>query len=211
MAVDPSDRLLVFAINTWQPWTSAAVNEFDILVNPDSSGQPAYVVGALDHGVATSGTPDGTEGCFVLRMSDLTLTEASFTRAPANSTTVRCGVLASAIGVNGGAFTYGAAAASLLSPTSYELPGLASFNPFQPAVSQGDHLALGPGRSGSLPLWVDRSAFAGQPTLGWMIVSPDNAAGPDQAATIPIVPLRDRRRRAPAQYSQGSRRRVRSR
>ena len=79
LAVGANDRLLVFAINTWQPWTAAAVNEFDILINPDSSGQPAYVVGALDHGVATSGTPDGTEGCFILRMSDLTLTEASFT------------------------------------------------------------------------------------------------------------------------------------
>ncbi len=186
-ALDPSDRLIVFAVNTWQPWTSPAVDEFDILINPDSFGQPAYVVGALDRGLATTGTPDGTERCFILRMSDLTLTEATLTRAPANSSTVRCGVLASAIGVNGGAFTYGAAGASLLSPISVELPGLVSFNPFQPAVSQGNHLALAPGSSAELPLWVDRTAFSGQPALGWMIVSPDNAAGPDQAATIPVV------------------------
>jgi hypothetical protein len=100
---------------------------------------------------------------------------------------VRCGVLASAIGVSG-TFSYGAAAASLLSPTTYQLPTLASFNPFQPAISQGDHLALAPGQSVNLSLWIDRAAFPTTPALGWMIVSPDNAAGPDQAATIPAVP-----------------------
>jgi subtilisin family serine protease len=188
-AVDPSDRLLVFAVNTWQAWTSPAVNEFDILINPDSTGLPTYVVGALDHGIATSGTPDGKEGCFILRLSDGTLTEATFTKAPPNSSTLRCGVLASAIGVVGGAFTYGAAAAALLSPVTDQLSGLATFNPFQPAVSQGDHLALGPGATGSLSLSVDRFTFSGSPTLGWMIVSPDNATGPAQAATIPAVVL----------------------
>ena len=186
-ALPPSDRLIVFAINTWQPWTTAAVNEFDIVISSDGSGQLTYVIGALDHGFVTSGTPDGKEGCFVLRLSDGEITDAALTRGPANSSTVRCGVLASAIGVSG-AFSYGAAAASLLSPIAYQLPTVASFNPFQPAISQGDHLALAPGKSGNLSLWIDRSAFAATPALGWMIVSPDNAAGPDQAATIPAVP-----------------------
>lgn len=188
VAVPPSDRLLVFAINTWGAWSSPATDEFDILVNPDSSGQPAYVIGALDHGIVTSGTPDGVEGCFILRVSDDTVTDATFTRAPANSSTVRCGVLASAIGVIGGSFTYAASSASLVSPTTVQLAGLATFNPYQPAISQGDHLTLAPGKSASLPLWIDRSAFAVAPSLGWMIVSPDNAAGPDQVATIPAVP-----------------------
>jgi hypothetical protein len=185
-AVSPSDRLLVFAINSWQPWTAAAVDEFDILINPDGSGQPTYVIGALDHGIVRNGTPDGQEGCFVLRVSDDTITDATFTRGPANSSTVRCGVLASSIGVTG-SFTYAAVAASLLAPITNPLPGLATFNPFQPAISQGDHLSLAPGQSQNLPLWIDRATFGAAPALGWMIVSPDNAAGPDQAATIPAV------------------------
>ena len=187
VAVPSSDRLVVFAINTWQPWSTAAANEFDIVINPDESGQPAYVVGALDHGIATSGTADGKEACFVLRMSDDTLVDAAYTSGPANSSTIRCGVLASSIGV-GGSFTYGAASASLLSPTSYQLSSLASFDPFQPAISQGDHIALAPGASANLSVWIDPTAFTQSPSLGWMIVSPDNAAGPDQAATIPAVP-----------------------
>jgi minor extracellular serine protease Vpr len=186
-AVPPSDRLLVFAINTWQSWATPAINEFDILINPDSTGQPAYIIGALDHGIVTSGTPDGKEGCFILRVADDTITEATVTMGPANSSTVRCGVLASAIGVGGGAFTYAAASASLVSPTAVQLAGLASFNPSQPAISQGDHLALAPGQGGSVTLWVDRAAFSASPPLGWMIVSPDNAGGPDQVATIPAV------------------------
>ncbi|HEX7949125.1 MAG TPA: S8 family serine peptidase [Candidatus Limnocylindrales bacterium] len=184
--VPPSDRLLVFAINTWQGWTSPAVNEFDILINPDGTGQPTYVIGVLDHGIVTTGTPDGEEGCFVLRVSDDTVTDAAIVKGPANGSTVRCGVLASAIGVSG-AFTYAAASASLVSPTQVQLPGLASFNAFQPAISQGDHLTLAPGQSSNLSLWIDRPAFAASPALGWMIVSPDNAPGPAQAATIPAV------------------------
>ena len=186
LAVPPGDRLLVFAINTWQPWTAAAVAEFDILINPDNSGQPTYVIGALDHGIVKNGTPDGREGCFVLRVSDDTVTDATLTRGPANSSTVRCGVLASSIGV-AGSFTYAALGASLVAPITDPLPGLATFNPFQPAISQGDHLTLAPGTSQNLPLWIDRTGFASSPALGWMIVSPDNAAGPDQAATIPAV------------------------
>ena len=187
-AVPANDRLVVFAINTWRAWSTPAADEFDILINPDGTGQPTYVVGALDHGIVTSGTPDGVEGCFILSFADGTVVDATFTKASANSSTVRCGVLASAIGVGGGPFTYAASSASLVSPTSLQLPGLASFDPFQPAISQGDHRVLGPHASSSVSLWIDSSAFAdASAPLGWMIVSPDNAAGPDQVATIPAV------------------------
>jgi len=182
------DRLLVFAINTWRPWSSPGVNEFDILINPDGSGKPTYVVAALDHGIVVNGSPDGREGCFVVRVADLAVTDAVFARSPLNSTTLRCGVLASEIAVTGGAFTYAVEAASLLSPDTLAVPGTASFNPFQPSVSQGDHLALGPGQSANVPLWVDRAALATAPALGWMLVSSDNPVGPAQAATIPVPP-----------------------
>jgi hypothetical protein len=75
----------------------------------------------------------------------------------------------------------------MLAPITNPLPGLATFNPFQPAISQGDHLSLARGQSGDLSLWIDRAAFGAAPALGWMIVSPDNAAGPGQAATIPAI------------------------
>jgi hypothetical protein len=65
--------------------------------------------------------------------------------------------------------------------------GIGYLDPFAPSISQGDRLSLAPGQSTSLPLWVDPVAFAGQSALGWMIVSPDDASGPAQAETIPVV------------------------
>jgi len=67
------------------------------------------------------------------------------------------------------------------------LPGEGTFDPFEPAISQGDRLSLAPGKSGSIDLWVDPERFANAPALGWLIVSPDDASGPGQAEGIPAI------------------------
>jgi minor extracellular serine protease Vpr len=188
LPLPPADPLIRFAVNTWQPWSSPATDEFDILINPDASGNPTYVVAALDEGLVMDGSPNGREGCFVVRASDLAITEAAFVSGPVNSTILRCGVRASDIGLTGGAFSYGVQAASLLSASTVKLPGTATFNPFDPSLSQGESVVLLPGQSGDVALWLDRSRLAASPALGWMLVSADNAVGPGQAATIPLVP-----------------------
>jgi minor extracellular serine protease Vpr len=184
-----SDRMLVFAINTYEPWSSAATGEFDILINKDTSGTDWYVLSALDHGLATAGQPDGRMGCFLFRGSDQQLVAAAFADAPDNSSTLRCGVLASAIGLFSGAqpIAYTIQAVSLVSAAADAVAGIGYFSPFAPSISQGDRISLAPGQSAGLPLWVDPVAFANQPALGWMIVSPDDASGPAQAETIPLV------------------------
>jgi hypothetical protein len=184
-----SDRLLVFAINTYVPWNSAATDEFDIGIDTDNSGSAEYVLAALDHGLVTAGAPDGRPACFLFRASDQQLVAAAFAEAPDNSSTLRCGVLASALVLAPGAqpIGYSVQAVSLVSAAADTVAGTASFDPFAPAVSQGNRLDLAPGQSGSLPLWVDPAALAGDPALGWMIVSPDDASGPAQAETIPVV------------------------
>jgi minor extracellular serine protease Vpr len=184
-----SDRMLVFAINTWQPWSSAATGEFDILINKDTSGMNWYVLAALDHGLATAGQPDGRMGCFLFRGSDQQLVSAVFADAPANSSTLRCGVLASALGLSSGAqpITYTIQSVSQISATADAVAGIGYFDPFAPSISQGDQISLAPGARADLPLWVDPVALASQPSLGWMIVSPDDPSGPAQAETIPLV------------------------
>lgn len=184
-----TDRLLVFAINTYKPWASAAANEFDIAIDTDRSGLPEYVLFATDHGLVATGSPDGRTACFLYRAADDRIVDAAFAKAPANGTTLRCGVPASALGLVPGAppFDYAVAAASLLPPVVDRVPGVAAFDPFNPSISQGDHLALEPGQSGSLGVWIVRSAFASVPALGWMVVSPDDPSGPAQAETIPAV------------------------
>ena len=184
-----SDRLLVFAINTYAPWNSAATDEFDIAIDTDNSGSAEYVLAALDHGLVTAGAPDGRAACFLFQASDQQLVAAAFAEAPDNSSTLRCGVLASALGLSGGAVSigYSVEAVSLVSAAADTVAGIALFNPFAPAISQGDRVELAPGHHGTLPLWVDPVALTSDPALGWMIVSPDDASGPAQAETIPLV------------------------
>ena len=184
-----SDRMLVFAINTYEPWSSAATGEFDILINKDASGTDWYVLSAVDHGLATTGQPDGRMGCFLFRGSDEQLVAAAFADAPDNSSTLRCGVLASALALSAGAqpIAYTVQSVSLVSAEADAIAGIGYLDPFAPAISQGDRVSLGPGRSATVPLWVDPVAFANQPALGWMIVSPDDPSGPAQAETIPLV------------------------
>ena len=184
-----TDRLLVFAINTYAPWSSAAVNEFDIALDTDGSGSAEYVLTAVDHGLATAGQPDGRTACFVFRASDQHLLAAAFAEAPANSSTLRCGVLASTLGLSPASppLAYAMQAVSLVSAAADIVPGVGTFDAFAPAISQGERLALGPGTSATLPLSLDPTLFASEPALGWMIVSPDNASGPDQAETIPAA------------------------
>ena len=184
-----TDRLLVFAINTYQPWTSPAANEFDIAIDTDRSGFAEYLLAAVDHGLVTAGEPDGKMACFVFRASDRQVLKAEFAKAPANGTTVRCGVLASTLGLTPGAppFDYAVGAASLVTAAVDRVPGVAQFDAFQPSISQGDHVSLGPGQDASLALWIDPPGFARAPALGWMIVTPDDASGPAQVETFPAV------------------------
>ena len=186
----PTDvRMLVFAVNTYRPWSSAALNEFDIFIDSDGTGDNTYILSILDHGVATSGAPDGIPACIVVRFSDFAIVGAAYAKAPANSSTLTCAVLTSTMAPMGPGqpFSYVAFTTFGDLPVSGGLPGEGTFDPFEPAISQGDRLSLAPGKSGSIDLWVDPERFANAPALGWLIVSPDDASGPGQAEGIPAI------------------------
>jgi subtilisin family serine protease len=183
----PSDeRLLVFAINTYRPWGSPAVNEFDIEI---LAGDSYFLIGVLDHGLVRDGSPDGRLGCFVMRFEDQVILDAVFAKAAPNGTTLRCAVLASTLGIReaGRALEYAVGAASLVQPLTDPARSSALFDPFASSISQGDRIALRPGGRAKLALWVDPVAFKSTPALGWMIVSPDDPSGPAQADTLPVV------------------------
>ena len=186
----PTDvRMLVFAVNTYRPWSSAALNEFDIFIDSDGTSQNTYILSVVDHGVATSGAPDGIPACVVVRFSDLAVVGAAYAKAPANSSTLTCAVLTSTLAPMGPGqpFSYVAFTSFGDLPVSGGLPGQGMFDPFEPAISQGDSISLAPGASGSIDLWVDPDRFVHAPALGWLIVSPDDPSGPGQAEGIPAV------------------------
>ena len=125
----------------------------------------------------------------LVRFSDFAVVGAAYAKAPANSSTLTCAVLTSDLAPMspGQPFSYVAFTSFGDLPVSGGLPGEGTFDPFEPAISQGDRISLAPGQHGSIDLWVDPERFANAPALGWPIVSPDDASGPGQADGIPAV------------------------
>ena len=62
---DPTQQLLVFAVNVWDRWSNAASNEFDIAIDVDNDGTVDYFVVGVDIGAVTTGDFNGQMGTFV--------------------------------------------------------------------------------------------------------------------------------------------------
>src|SRR5438477_1073823 len=62
---DPNRRLMVFAVNTWNRWSNAATNEFDIYVDVDNDGIYDYIIVGVDQGAVTTGSFSGVISTFV--------------------------------------------------------------------------------------------------------------------------------------------------
>jgi len=86
-------------------------------------------------------------------------------------------------------FSYAITGFDLATGAIDSVPGVGHYNAFTPSVSQGDYIALGSGKSATLPLSVNTALQAATPSLGWMIVSLDNRNGAAQAALVPIGKL----------------------
>ena len=54
-----SNQLLVFAVNTWNAWSSPSFNEIDIYLDVDNDGTDDYVVVGADQGLIQTGTSNG--------------------------------------------------------------------------------------------------------------------------------------------------------
>ena len=88
-----------------------------------------------------------------------------------------------------GAFDYSVDAISLEGFGTDSTSGTASFDPFHPAVSQGDFIGLAHGDHVALPVSVDLTSFAAAPALGWMVVTMDDANGASQADLVSVASM----------------------
>ena len=182
---------IVFAVNTWGRWGSGSDNEFDVSIDVDKDGAADYVVAGLDAGLVLNGAPSGDQASFVFDAAGH-LIDAWPATAPANGSTMLLPLLASDLGLKPGAsaFDYTVEGSTILSDTlSDSVPGVGHFDPFAPAVSQADRIALASDASVQLPVSVDAAAFAANPALGWMLVALDDANGRAQADLVPILRL----------------------
>jgi subtilisin family serine protease len=189
-AADPADRALIFAVNTYGAWSSAASNEFDIAIYGANKHKPtAFVIGVDFGAVTNAGTFDGRLAAFTFD-ADQNLVDVWVADAPANGSTVLLPTLASEIGQSSGPntrFSYSVAGFSVEDSSLVDVvAGQGEFDAFHPAVSTGDFVPIASGGSGSIPVWVNKGLQGTTHTKGWMIVTQDDANGAAQADLVPI-------------------------
>jgi minor extracellular serine protease Vpr len=191
-----ADRGLVFLINTWGQAANQSVNEFDIPISVNGSGQTDFVVVGFDIGQATAGAFSGQLGSFTINAHTGAIVDAFFADAPMNGSTIELPALASDLGLSARAngvgavkkqgITYSVAAFNNFPGGAADFTGSASFNPFSPAVSSGSMAPLAPGASTTFTVAVDTDQEHAQPVLGWLVASVDNPNGAPQADEVPL-------------------------
>jgi minor extracellular serine protease Vpr len=189
--VDGTDRDLIFAINSYGTSSTGAIHEFDIAIDTNNNHKPDYFVVGVDYGAVTADAFDGRVASFTFDAAG-NLIDAFVGDAPMNGSTILLPALASELGLKKGNsdFNYSVVGFSIEHSSIVDVvPGTGRFDAWKPAVSQGDFIALAPGAVATLNLSVDRGKFASAPTLGWLIVSLDDANGAAQAQEIPVGTL----------------------
>ena len=191
-----TDRVVNFAINTWGRSANAAVNEYDIEIDSNGDGTTDFLVVGVDLGAVLLGDFNGQMASFTFD-ADGNLIDAFYADAPMNGSVVELPALASEIGLTAAnpEMSYSITGFSVLTGTEDDVAGVAHYDVFNPATSNGDFIALDPHASAVLGLTVDPAEVTGtrhhhdrQP-LGWMVVSLDDANGAPQAQLIDIGPL----------------------
>jgi hypothetical protein len=189
-----TQQLLVFAVNTWNRWSNAATNEFDIYVDVDGDGTDDYIVVGVDQGAVQTGTFNGRMATFVFSTRSAGAVVDFFATAPTDSSTaelvVRSGRLCRSgepcLSAANPRLTYHAFGFDLTSSFVDVVPGTAEFNAWSSAISQGDFVTVPKGASGTVPVTISPTEWALTPALGEMIVTLDNKAGKGEAALLPL-------------------------
>jgi hypothetical protein len=182
--------ILIFAVNTWNRWSSPSDNEFDILLDTNGDGVPDFAVVGFDLGAILTGRFDGRYGSFVIDLTTIvpTIVAARFAVAPTDSSTLLLPVRTDEVGLSvaNPRFTYVAAGFSGIDGSADIAPGTGFFNAFAPAITSGVAFSVPVGASGTVPVSIDRTEFASTPALGLMIVVLDNSAGRGEALLLHV-------------------------
>ena len=188
-------QLLVFAVNTYNRWSNASQNEFDIYVDVDGDGVDDYIVVGADEGAVLAGDNNGILGSFVFSTRSAGASIFFDATAPTDGSTAELPVLASQLCRTGEPclsaasprITYHAVGFDLINGGSKVVSGSAKFNVFSPAISTGGFVSVAPGQKDtSTKIQVNSAEFAVTPPLGVMAVTLDNAAGAGEAQVIQL-------------------------
>ena len=196
-----TDAFMVFAVNTYDRWSNASVERVRHL-RGCQWGRQGRLRDRRNRQRRSSrrarSTASSIRSCSTCAPAELTSLGAANTSAPTDSSTAFLGVLASQL--------CGAAADPCVSPanprfayhvvsfdvfgrgTTKDVAGVARFNAFASAISQGGFVPVAPGGAASVPIQVNSAEWAKTPALGVMVVTTDNAAGEAEAQLLDVKP-----------------------
>jgi len=186
--VSATDQLLVFAVSTHQRWSNAANSEFDVVIDTNADGKADYVVFATDGGLVSTGDVNGRSQVFVTNLATGKSVSRFLAQAPTDSSTLLMPVYASDLGLTAaaGAFEYSAAGYSIITSAADEVEGSAFYNPWAPALENGQYAEVAPNGTASATVAINAAQVAAQHPLGVMVVATDNAAGAGEALLLPL-------------------------
>jgi minor extracellular serine protease Vpr len=183
-----TNQLVVFAINTHKPWSTPSLIEFDVLIDSNRDGIDDFVVIGIDLGLLQGTARTGQIASGVLNLATGAISVQFLATAPTNGSTILLPVTAAQIGISAAnpRFDYYVNSFDLNSADTDSTTGIASFNAFSSAVSQGDFFEIAPGGLEYVPVALNPAEQAITPALGHMIVTLDNKGGTKEATLIPV-------------------------
>ncbi|HET9596702.1 MAG TPA: S8 family serine peptidase [Anaeromyxobacteraceae bacterium] len=178
-------RIVVFAVNTFERFSTAAADEFDVVVDTNADGKPDFLVAAADFGLVTAGAPDGRVGVFVIDLATGSASINFLADAPTDGSTLLMPVLGSDLGLTAEhpRFTYSLQSFDQNGNSDQSVDS-GSFNAFTPAIETGQFVTVNPGATANVPVAIDAAEFARTPPTGVMVVNLDGRAGAKQAELI---------------------------
>jgi hypothetical protein len=194
-AWDATTQLLVFAVNTFDRWSNASTNEFDIYVDVDGDGVDDYVIVGIDQGLVQSGSFNGRMGSFVFSTRSAGASLFFLATAPTDSSTAELPALSSqlcrpaepCLSASNPRVTYHAVAYDLINGGVNVVAGLAKYNVWSSAISQGGFATVAPhGTDQTNVISVNSAEWRRTPSKGLMIVTLDNKSGETEAQLIEV-------------------------
>jgi minor extracellular serine protease Vpr len=188
-------QYLVFAVNTFDRWSNAATNEFDIYVDVNGDGVDDYDIVAADAGALTTGSANGQLGVFVFSLLTGRAVQSFAATAPTDSSTAELAVTAPdlcfkdepCLSASNPRIAYRAVAFDLANGGVKVVPGSAKFNVWSSAISQGGFATVSPrGTDDSVVISVNPAEWKLTPPKGVMIVTLDNKSGGEEAQLIEV-------------------------
>jgi hypothetical protein len=176
---------VVFAVNTFDRFNTAAVAEVDIYIDSNGDGNPDFMVFSYDRGALTTGSYDGTAITGVLNLATGRIVARFLTAAPTDGSTLLLQVRSSDIGLSPSNPRFSYQVNSINWNGDFNaVPGVAKFNAFTSAISQGDFVTVAPGASASSAAQIDPVEWALTPSLGVMVVDMESRSGAAQATLL---------------------------